>query len=685
MWRKMWNSSNRKVLCCNIITALVLNLFLEWMERKSVAEVLSFVNERTYVFLFNAAIIFMSLSLILLVRKKIFVYAVITGCWILIGTTNGIVLNGRKTPFTAVDLTVAKSILPVLNSYLELWQIVLLVILMIGGVIALVCLCLYSPSSGRSFDMRANVLLVLLLSLLFGAIAYVGVGRGQIISKFDNPINGYKDYGVAYGFCVTALDTGIDRPINYSRDRINKLKSRISDALSEKEEKENTENSREPNIIFIQLESFFDLTQVKDLNISEDPIPFFHQLQEQTTSGRLTVPVYGAGTINTEFEVITGMSTEYFGTGEYPYRSVLKDKTCESIAYWLKDLSYESTVIHNNNASFYDRYRVFSNLGFDNFITIENMNVKSWTEAGWAKDAILTDYIMDTLGKTSSRDIIYTISVQGHGDYPTSGQEDAKIQVSGEGYSESYLNQVTYYANQIHEMDEFLQELIGKLEKCGEDTMVIAYGDHLPGLDFETEDLKEGNKYETPYFIWDNFGYNSSHKEEESENLSAFELASKVLSQVNIHSGIINQFHQTMKGTKNEGKNLKLLQYDMLYGADFSHVDEEELEPTTLNYSLKPVRVTKVKENDGNYLLLGENFTEFSRVYINGILTNSTMKSSQVLEIKASALKDGDEIVIHQVSKTNSDMTLNKSDVFTFHKSLVEPLYKDSTEVQNGE
>ena len=123
----------------------------------------------------------------------------------------------------------------------------------------------------------------------------------------------------------------------------------------------------------------------------------------------------------------------------------------------------------------------------------------------------------------------------------------------------------------------------------------------------------------------------------------------------------------------------------MLYGADFSHEDEEELEPTTLNYSLKPVRVTKVKENDGNYLLLGENFTEFSRVYINGILTNSTMKSSQVLEIKASALKDGDEIVIHQVSKTNSDMTLNKSDVFTFHKSLVEPLYKDNTEVQNGE
>ena len=127
MWRKIWSPSNRRTLCCNIITAFVLNLFLEWMERKSFAEVVHFINERTYVFLFNVAILFVCLSVVFLVRKKIFVYTMITGVWVLIGLTNGLVLNGRKTPFTAVDLTVVKSILPVLNSYLELWQIVLLV------------------------------------------------------------------------------------------------------------------------------------------------------------------------------------------------------------------------------------------------------------------------------------------------------------------------------------------------------------------------------------------------------------------------------------------------------------------------------------------------------------------------------------------------------------------------------
>ena len=50
------------------------------------------------------------------------------------------------------------------------------------------------------------------------------------------------------------------------------------------------------------------------------------------TSGYLTVPVVGAGTANTEFEVLTGMGIRFFGLGEYPYKTVLKDTSCESAA-----------------------------------------------------------------------------------------------------------------------------------------------------------------------------------------------------------------------------------------------------------------------------------------------------------------------------------------------------------------
>lgn len=678
MWKKIWNPSNRKVLCCNLITALLLNLFLEYMERKSLPVLLQFIHERTFVFLFNGLILFLCLSVVFIAKKKLFVWATVTGAWVLVGTVNGIILNDRKTPFTAVDLTMAKSILPILQSYLAMWQIVGIVVLVIAAVILLVTLYLHSPESRKTFDVTTNVFLVGTLLLFFGIVTYVGVGRGMLVQNFDNLIDGYKDYGVAYGFCVTALDTGIDRPIDYSNTKIEKIEKKIQKMMAAKED--GKEEKRQPNIIFIQLESFFDLTTVKNLQVSEDPIPTFRRIQQEYTSGLLRVPVYGAGTINTEFEVITGMSSAFFGTGEYPYRSILQNHTCDSMAYWLSDLGYETSVIHNNNASFYDRNHVFANLGFDNFITIENMNIRSRNEVGWAKDSVLTGQILDTLERTAGKDLIYTISVQAHGDYPKSSQEDAAIQVTGEEMTESHRNQLTYYANQIHEVDEFIRVLTETLEDYPEETMVIAYGDHLPGIDVENGDLTTESRYKTPYFIWDNFGYNQKNRDSESENLSAYQLAAKVLDEVNIENGILNQYHQGLRGSKNYKKNLKMLQYDMLYGANFISKDADvERKPTEINYCLRPIRIHEVKSDENRYLLLGENFTQASRVYVNGITVTTKMRSHGVLEIPGNALKDGDEIVIHQVSETNENITLNESEVFEYRTADLKPLYQNGT------
>src|SRR5699024_9814978 len=102
------------------------------------------------------------------------------------------------------------------------------------------------------------------------------------------------------------------------------------------------------NVIFLQLESFFDPKQVEFLNLSEDPIPNFRRLMEEYTSGYFRVPSVGAGTANTEFETITGMSLHYFGPGEYPYKSILKEKTCESVPYVLKGLGYSRSEEHTS-------------------------------------------------------------------------------------------------------------------------------------------------------------------------------------------------------------------------------------------------------------------------------------------------------------------------------------------------
>ena len=62
------------------------------------------------------------------------------------------------------------------------------------------------------------------------------------------------------------------------------------------------------------------------VNFSENPLPNLTQLSKRCASGFLSVPVIGAGTVNSEFEMLTGMNIDDFGIGEYPYKTVLKEK-----------------------------------------------------------------------------------------------------------------------------------------------------------------------------------------------------------------------------------------------------------------------------------------------------------------------------------------------------------------------
>ena len=61
-------------------------------------------------------------------------------------------------------------------------------------------------------------------------------------------------------------------------------------------------DGEKPNIIFVQLESFFDPAEVEFYQLSKDPIPFLRSLFENYSTGYFKVPSVGAGTANTKFE-----------------------------------------------------------------------------------------------------------------------------------------------------------------------------------------------------------------------------------------------------------------------------------------------------------------------------------------------------------------------------------------------
>ena len=151
-----------------------------------------------------------------------------------------------------------------------------------------------------------------------------------------------------------------------------------------------------PNVITVLLESFVDPNEFNFMTYSQDPTPFFHYLEQNFTSGYLSMPVVGAGTANAEFEILTGMKLQYFGTGEYPYKTILKETDCESIAAAYKSIGYGTHAVHNNGGNFYSRVNAFSMMGFDSFTSKELMDITEFTpNEGWAEDSILAKEVIN--------------------------------------------------------------------------------------------------------------------------------------------------------------------------------------------------------------------------------------------------------------------------------------------------
>lgn len=633
---------------------------IEAISRHSVFEAFSYMTERPLVFLYNAFFIFTTTLIAFLVRRRVFARTIVAIFWMVLGIVNGVLLSTRVTPFTGPDLHLITDGFKIANKYLSPFFFVVVVILFVVAIAGLVFLFIKGPKYQGKMIYKLNIPLVLAGVLLFAGSTKLALEKRVLSNYFGNIAFAYQDYGYPYCLATTIFNTGISCPRDYSEESIEKI-IESSNVL------EDTGRER-PNIIFLQLESFFDPTLVNYLEVSEDPIPYFRSLMKEYSSGYYKVPSVGAGTANTEFETITGMSLRYFGPGEYPYKSILKKSTCESAPYVLRDMGYNTHAIHNNEANFYGRRTVFANMGFDNFVSEEYMAEQNdTTPTDWMRDRNLKKYIMDCLKQTWGRDYIYTISVQGHGDYPEEPMIDnPKITVSGD-MSDALKNKWEYYCNQLYEMDLFIKDLTKTLAEFDEDVVLVMYGDHLPTMGLSVKDLENRYLFQTQYVIWDNMGL-----KKKDMNLASYQIAAEVLDRVGIHKGNIFRFHQARRKTRDYQVDLETLQYDLLYGEKYAYGGKSPFKKTKLHLGIKDAVFTGIEKiSDGRYYLFGENFTPSTFAEINGELTEVLFFNTTTVLLNEVQLKDGDEVNIAIRSNSSTHKVLTRTESIIYHEPVV--------------
>ena len=650
---KWYKVCNRISLLLHALCSALGYFLIEMISRRSFSAAWTYMTTKPLVFAYNAALIFTTSLIVYLFRRRCFWRVLISILWLLLGIINGVILSNRVTPFTGPDLHLLTDGMAVLNKYLPAWGVVLALILLGFFALLLLILLIKAPKYKRKVKFRYDLLLVVVGAALFAGATQLALEKRILSNYFGNIAFAYEDYGYPYCLAVTIFDTGISCPRDYSEQEITRIE-KTEDNLPA------TNEDSKPNIIFVQLESFFDPTLVEYLNISEDPIPNFRKLMKEYTSGYYKVPSVGAGTANTEFESITGMSLHYFGPGEYPYKSILKETTCESAPYVLKNLGYSTHAVHNNEANFYGRRSIFPNLGFDTFTSAEYMSEEEdKNPLGWTKDEILTDEIIKCLDSTEESDYIYTISTQGHGAYPEEQlSDDPEITVSG-AETEAQNNQWEYYCNEIHEMDNFVKELTDALADYPEDVILVMYGDHLPTMGLTVEDLKNKYLFQTQYVMWDNFGL-----EKKDENLAAYQMAAEVMDRAGIHEGTIFRYHQARRNTRNYQVDLETLQYDVLYGKKYSYDGESPFQRTKMRMGLYDVTLDSMEEIstvDHTYRLKGTNFTPSSQVKLNGEWYDTVYVNPTTLMISGTEINDFDRVSVVQRSNSSTRKALSKS------------------------
>ena len=622
-----------------IIVPVILGLVIESLNRKSLIAGVEYMVGSPLLFCFNTLIILLTLSFALFFKREIFVFVSVSSVWLLFGIANYIILHFRVTPFSAVDFTLIKSAISVSGHYFSMLNIAMVVVALC--LIAFCLACLYRKAPYHKHRNGKNIIVsfvsVAVITIVIMFIKSSSTSVQALSTNYTNISEAYENYGFVYCFTNSLIDTGIAKPDNYSEEAVQAITQKLDD------NKSTVYENGKPNIIFIQLESFFDVDYVRGLKYKKDPLPVFHSLQENYTSGMLTVPTVGAGTVNTEFEVLTGIRQHDFGVCEYPYKTILKSVASESICHDLAKLGYKSHSVHNNDATFYGRNIVFSSLGFDTFTPMEYMNGITENDNGWANDDILVDEIIKTLNSTKGADFTFGITVQSHGKYDVAMDKEYPLEVSGapEGMEAQY----TYYVNQIAEVDQMIGNLIDKLSERDEKTLLVLYGDHLPSLDISTDELENGDLYQTQYVTWNNYGLDKKDKD-----LTSYQLYPYILGQAGIHEGIITKYHQQSDWqAAGYTEGLTMLSYDLLYGENYAYNGINPFNNSDLKMGTDKISVTDVEEipvvadDEKTYLVTGTGFTPYAQVYFDGSHLDTEWIDSSHLKITESLDFEPDE------------------------------------------
>lgn len=626
-----------KELIFNILFSFFMLMAVESISRMGIDKAFYFLLDFPLEAIINYVLIFIMFSTAMFFRRKVFVRTLIAATMLILSTVSSVLMYLRGMPLFPYDFLSVKEAVKIVGIFLNVSFEIAIVIIIVVFLAAATLLFIREGKKDRFIGKRN--LIVYLVVLTTYMVAVPQLSKADIITvKAWNPGASYEQNGFVYSFARETVRAYRKKPKGYNKKNIEEIRKKL-DRDVKNDKRVIFKGKNKPDIIMVQLEAFMDPTRIKGVKFNEDPMPNMRKLMKNYTSGMMNVPVTGGGTARTEYEVLSGANFEYLNQGEIPYQTFLSDKPSISIARDLNKQNYRSVAIHNFYQRFYNRNEGLKNLGFKKFIPLDVMTNIEYNPTYWPKDKILLKYIDEQIDskeipKGIKRDepaFVFTISTQGHSKYPMTKMDiDYPVKLVDCKLPEPDQNQILYYANQVKEMDDFVGSLVNDINKSKKPTVLVLYGDHLPALDIIRRNQAGVNKFESLFVVTNNFGVK---KEKVPDNFQAYELSTLTLKTAGQPYGPLNMVHAYLKNSRDYQRDLKLVQYDILFGKKYFLKKDEMPKKTKMEISNKDLKLEKIEQREGEFYIIGDGFNRNTKVYIDGEKVDSDYYNEKTLRL----------------------------------------------------
>lgn len=452
------------------------------------------VLHRELIIFINVLMIYLVFAILMSIFNRYWWASIATltsyAIWLLV---NVVKIASRNEPVLPVDTSMVTS-LSSINDLLKLVST-----MAIGGAVAIMIIMIVIAGLVQHFDDvirwgRTKRIIMLLISVvLLGSFSVANhpntiVAKGLSAAKdkpyFYSQLRAAKLNGTVLQFANNIDVTVMKQPVGYSKKAMLDLQNKYQGQAQQINKTRQHDDMKNQTVVFALSESFADPADVPNLKVNGDPIPYIHELEKSTTSGKMISSGYGGGTANMEYQALTSLSmTNFSPTLPTPYSQLVpyQDQT-----FAISDMFDYRVAIHPFTANLYNRKQVYSKLGFDKFYHLQDGDKLSYTakiqNSPYISDASAYSQTLKEITDHSGSQFINLVTMQNHMPFDNY-YEKTDYSVSGTAYLDAeHKKNIENYIQGIHYTDDALKEFNQQLDEVKKPVTVVWYGDHLPGI-----------------------------------------------------------------------------------------------------------------------------------------------------------------------------------------------------------